>query len=159
MASLTVGSIPYRSLEARVAATLVSCFTPIRLYRQEWLVTRHDAALWFVVTTICTSSLLLVPLWIVAAWAATVRLIKLRMVLAGFAAGVPTVALISTARLVMVSVSWWKWGNPSLWVTHNLVGTLLSLLAMAAGLSVQIAVTGMRGDLRRRSFDRTGFER
>jgi hypothetical protein len=107
---------------------------------------------WFVVTTLCTSSVLLVPLVLVGAWAMTVPIIRVRSVAAGLALGSTVVVALSTARLVMISLSWRVWGPDSLWVTHDLMGTVISLIAMTAGLGILIVVAGMRDRNQRRPF-------
>ena len=153
VAILTVWSEPYRSMEAHVASWVVRLFTPTRLYGNEWLVTSHGSGLWFVVTTICTSGLIVLPLLGFATWATLMRRVKVSMALAGLFAGTLIVLVLSTARLAMIGLSWWQWGYPSLWLAHDFVGTFISLLAMAAGLGVQVAVTSRWGKVERRTFE------
>jgi exosortase/archaeosortase family protein len=153
VAILTVWSAPYRSMEAHAAAWVVGLFTPTRLYGNEWLVTGHGSGLWFVVTTICTSGLIVLPLLGFASWATLMRRVRVSMALAGLFAGTLVILVLSTARLAMIGLSWWQWGYPSLWLAHDFVGTLISLIAMAAGLGVQIAVTGRWGKMERRTFE------
>jgi hypothetical protein len=153
VAILTVWSEPYRSMEAHVASWVVGLFTPTRLYGNEWLVTGHGSGLWFVVTTICTSGLIVLPLLGFATWATLMRRVKVSMAVAGLVAGTLIVLVLSTARLAMIGLSWWQWGYPSLWLAHDLVGTFISLLAMGAGLGVQVAVTGRWGKVERRTFE------
>jgi hypothetical protein len=153
VAILTVWSEPYRSMEAHTASWVVGLFTPTRLYGNEWLVTGHGSGLWFVVTTICTSGLIVLPLLGFATWATLMRRVKVSMALAGLVAGALVVLLLSTARLAMIGLSWWKWGYPSLWLAHDFVGTFISLIAMAGGLLVQVAVTGRWGKMERRTFE------
>jgi exosortase/archaeosortase family protein len=153
IAILTIWSAPYRSMEAHAASCVVGIFTPTKLYGNEWLVTGHGGGLWFVVTNICTSGLIVLPLLGFAAWATLMRRVKVSMALAGLVAGTLVVLVLSTARLAMIGLSWWKWGYPSLWLAHDFVGTFISLIAMALGLGVQVAVTGRWGKMERRSFE------
>ncbi|HEX3333255.1 MAG TPA: hypothetical protein VHS57_02885 [Acidimicrobiales bacterium] len=150
---LTAWSAPYRSVEAHAASWVVGLFTPTRLYGNEWLVSGHGGGLWFVVTTICTSALIVLPLLGFATWATLMRRVKVSMALAGLAAGTAVVLVLSTARLALIGLSWWQWGYPSLWLAHDFVGTFISLVAMALGLGVQITVTGRWGKMERRSFE------
>ena len=153
VAIVTVWSQPYRSAEAHAASWVVGLFTPTRLYGNEWLVSGHGSGLWFVVTTLCTSGLLVLPLLGFAAWATLMRRVKVSMALAGLTAGMLVVVLLGTARLAMIGLSWWQWGYPSLWLAHDLVGTFISLIAMALGLLVEVTVTGRWGKMERRTFD------
>jgi hypothetical protein len=153
VAILTVWSAPYRSVEAHAASWVVGLFTPTRLYGNEWMVAGHGSGLWFVVTTICTSGLIVLPLLGFAAWATLMRRVKVSMALAGLLAGTLVVLALSTARLAMIGLSWWQWGYPSLWLAHDFVGTFISLIAMGLGLGIQVTVTGRWGKMERRTFE------
>jgi exosortase/archaeosortase len=157
-AVLTVWSTAYRSIEAQLASALVGAFTPSRVYQNEWHVTHGGGGLWFVVTYLCTSSVLLIPLVLVGAWAITMPLVRLRSALCGLIAGSAVVIALSTVRLVMISLAWRMWGNGSLWVTHDLIGTIISLIAMSAGLGTLVVLTGTWDRRPRRHFDDPALE-
>jgi exosortase/archaeosortase family protein len=157
IATLTTWSAQYRSLEARATEAVVGLFTSTRLYRNEWHMVHGTSGLWFAVTSVYTSSVLLVPLIAVGAWAAAMPRVKLRVVFAGFAAGAAVVVIMSTARLALIGLSWHAWGNSSLYVTHDMIGTLVSLVAMAAGVGTQLVVTGSSDRGERRIFDEEGM--
>jgi exosortase/archaeosortase family protein len=156
VATLTTWSSPYRSLEARATEAVVGLFTSTRLYRNEWHMVHGSRGVWFAVTSVCTSSVLLVPLIAVGAWTAAMPLVKLRVAFAGFATGGIVVVFMSTARLALIGLSWHAWGDASLFVTHDLIGTLVSLVAMATGVGVQLIVTGSWDRGERRIFDDEG---
>jgi exosortase/archaeosortase family protein len=152
-AILTFWSVAYRSAEARVASMVVGAFTSTRLYQTEWRVAHGGSGVWFVVTSVCTSSVLLLPVVVVGAWAITMPLLRVRSVLGGIAAGSAVVVALNTARLVIISMSWRVWGGGSLWVTHDLIGTVISLVSTLAGLGTLIVVTGLRDKRAPRRFD------
>jgi exosortase/archaeosortase family protein len=83
-------------------------------------------------------------------------LVRLRVAIAGFASGGTVVVTMSVARLAVIGLSWHAWGDASLWVTHDLIGTLVSLVAMAAGVGIQLVVTGSWDRGERRAFDAEG---
>jgi exosortase/archaeosortase family protein len=155
-ATLTIWAVPYRDLEARAASALVNPFTPTRLYQNEWHVNHGGVGTWFVVTFLCTSSVLLIPILLVGAWAATMPLVRLRSALAGMVTGIGVVVTLNTLRLAVIALSWSRWGDPSLWVTHDLIGTLVSLIAMTAGVGTQVIMTGATARAETRQFDGVG---
>ena len=76
-------------------------------------------------TTACTSAVLLIPLVAVAAASALAPLIRIRTALVALGAGGSVVVALSTTRLVLIALAWRAWGDRSLWVTHDLIGSLL----------------------------------
>jgi exosortase/archaeosortase family protein len=148
VASLTVWSMGYRALEATVAAGVVGLVTRTQVYRNEWLVTGHHNGLWLIVTSTCSSNLMLLPILAFAAWAAIARRMPTAIVLAGLVAGIAVAVTLNTARFALIALSWRAWGYQSIWATHDLAGTFISLFGTFGALVTQILVTGRIGGLR-----------
>ncbi len=139
--NLTAWSAAYRAVEARVAAIVVSTITPARVHHDAWRVANGRRAVWFVVTNACTSSVLLVPIAVIAAWCLVVPTVRARSALVGAATGAIVMVGVNTLRLAGVALAWWRWGTSSLLVTHDVLGTVMSIGAAAVGITMQLRIT------------------
>ncbi|MEU8782891.1 exosortase/archaeosortase family protein [Streptomyces sp. NPDC048637] len=157
-AVLTVWAHTYRSFEALAAGKAAGLFTSTIVLGDAFHVP-HSAGsdsdghgLWIAVTAACTTTILLVPLVLIAAWAVLQPRIRPAMALLGLAAGLVVLLMTGTARLAGIGLAWHWWGARSFWLSHNLVGSLISLIATVVALGVQFKVTGLRSPAARRSF-------
>lgn len=151
---VTVWSTGYRSFEASAASTLMNSTDAGSLASGDAFRVERASSVgrWFVITPECTTLILMVPLVLFAAWSLLQRRLRPAMTLAGLAAGLTVLLTMGTVRLATIGAAWRSWGDGSLWVTHTLVGTLISLGATLAALGLQASVTGMRSPAAARSF-------
>lgn len=145
-------SLPYRSIEAMTTGRLLGLLTSSSEYSDHYGVAKGSAWQWFRVTTECTSAVLLVPIAIVGAWMVCQRRVRIERALAGFAIGWLIVAGASTFRLLLIGLNYHFYGMSSFWVTHNMVGSLISLASTIAALFAQIRISTAGSEERARSF-------
>lgn len=152
IAIVTVWSAAYRSAEASAASWVVSHATPSVAVGPAFHVRHRDTGAWFLVSTECTTGLLMVPLLMFAAFCVVQQRLRPVMVLVGLVIGAGLLMILGTIRLSTIGLAYHAWGEQSLWATHTLVGTLISLASTLAGLGVQAVVTGWRTPRRNREF-------
>lgn len=158
IAIVTVWSAGYRAMEASAAATVVRIWTPSVAVGPAFCVSHGsdplatDNGAWFVVSAECTTGLLMIPLLMFAAFCIVQQRLRPTMVLAGLSAGAVLLMILGTVRLSTIGLAYHQWGKGSLWATHTLVGTLISLASTLAGLGTQAVVSGWRTPQRVREF-------
>lgn len=144
----TLWSLPYRSLEASLVGRVLSAITATAIHADRFEVSNPSGSwMWFQVTMECTSAVLLVPLAVVAAWLVCQRRVRIRLVVLGLVVGWAIVAGSSTLRLFLIGFNYHHFGLSSFWLTHDFVGTLVSVISTLIALLVQVRITSMdRGE-------------
>ena len=140
---LTVAG-PFRQFEAQVAGHELSPWqstTTVGDVVYVGLGTPHTIGLRL--TSECTSLLLMLPcvaafglfvsFWGVAVWRAVF----------GLAVAIAIEFLANQVRIFLIALSWWHWGSAGFWLSHTVVGSILSLVMALGGLFVQSRVTGV----------------
>lgn len=152
----TAWSGAYRGHEASAAAAVARHVDPASAASGDafHIDGSGDSGRWFVVTPACTTVLLLVPLVLFAAWSLVQRRLRPAMVVVGLAAGATVLVAFGTLRLSTIALAWRVWGDSSLWVTHTLAGSLISLASAVVALGLQAVVTGRGSPTLQRTFDR-----
>jgi len=147
-------SLPYRTIEAAITSQLLAFVTTSTDYSDHFGVSNALGTWqWFRVTTECTSAVLLVPIAIATAWLVSQRRVRIDRALLGFGVGWAIVATASTFRLFAIGLNYHLYGMPSFWITHNLVGSLITLASTIFALFVQVRITTSGADKRGRSFE------
>ena len=144
---LTVAG-PFRQFEAHVAGRELSMWRSARTVGDVVYIglnTPHVIGLRL--TSECTSLLLMLPS--VAAFSLYVSFwgVALRRAFAGLAVAIAVEFGANQARILMIAVSWWHWGSAGFWVSHAVVGSVLSLAMALGGLYLQARITGVTNDL------------
>ncbi|MGW8552600.1 exosortase/archaeosortase family protein [Streptomyces tubercidicus] len=163
-AVLTVWNGYYRKGEAFAAGKAAGIFTSTITLDDSYHVTAapgpYGHGVWIVVTMECTTSLMLAPVALLAAWAALQPRIRPVMTLLGFSSGLAILLALGTVRLAGIGLAFHRWGESSFWLTHNLVGSLISLFSAVIALAIQLKVMSLRNSAVPRSFDtKKGEER
>ena len=140
-------------MEARLASGLASLVTPSYSLGDRWvLTTAHHDTLVLVVTSACTTSLLVAPLFLVGAGALLLRRLEVRWTFAALAVGVVVLLGLGTLRMGIIGLSWTRWGTGATWFTHDVLGTLISVVSAAAALGVMLLVITRRSRVEARTF-------
>ncbi len=144
----------YRTIEADAAAKVASMgatsFAAGDAFHLDGAAGHHGQ--WFQILPACSTALLLSPMLLLGAVATLAPRIRPRVAIAGLVAGASVLVLFGTARVAGVALAWHTWGDRSLWLTHALLGTLVSLMAGALAVMTQLSVMGWRGTPAGRSF-------
>ncbi|MGZ4531408.1 MAG: hypothetical protein ACXVXP_03540 [Mycobacteriaceae bacterium] len=137
----TVLSVPYRGMEALLASRLTGLITPTFNFDDRWVVEGQPGrSLILIVTAACTSSLLVGPLFFVAAWAVLQQRMRPWAVVSGLLCAMVIVLGIGTVRMSLIGLAWHSWGRSSAWVSHDVTGTVLTLLSGVIGLATLFLV-------------------
>ncbi|WP_276971855.1 archaeosortase/exosortase family protein [Ferrimicrobium acidiphilum] len=154
LAFVTVWNAPFRHFEAVLSAKLVGIFTSTAVYQDAWFVHGHQAGgMWFVVTTACSSALIVTPLLLVGAWFISRRSIPFMRALTGLVAGVALVLIVNTLRETLIGLAWRAYGDGSIWLTHLVIGSFISLFAAIAAIAVFLLAIGIRRKKAAREFN------
>lgn len=149
----TLWSGRYREMEAWLAAHSTALVTPATSFGDRWLVEgRPTRSVVLVVTSSCSTGILVMPLLLAGALALMVRRIQPLPALIGLAAGLLLLICAGTVRLTMISLAWHEWGSQSKWLSHDLLGTLITLLSGAAALGVMLVIGSRRDRTSPRAF-------
>lgn len=153
VAMVTVWNTPFRHIEAVLSARFVGLFTATSVDQDAWFVHGHHlGGMWFVVTTACSSALIITPLLLVGAWFISRRSIPIVRALVGLGAGVLTVIIINTLREALIGLAWRAWGNGSIWLTHLVIGSFISLFAAIFAVGVFLVMIGFKRKSAQREF-------
>jgi exosortase/archaeosortase family protein len=145
VACVTVWNTPFRHLEAVLSARLAGIFAATSVYQDAWFVHGHHlGGMWFVVTTACSSALIVTPLLLVGAWFISRRSIPLIRAFTGLVIGVMLVIGINTLREVLIGLAWRAYGDSSIWLTHLVIGSFISLFAAIAAIAVFLLFIGVK---------------
>lgn len=155
---MTAWSASYRHLEAELTGVSSALFTHTLVYQQYWLLWHDHTPMAFDVTRQCSSNLMVSPLLLLAALGTLLRgRIGLLRVLLGLLAGVATCVVLNTVRLDIIGLAYGHWGTDSHWLTHDLLGSLITVAASLLAVVVQVVVAGVhRSPRARRSFPEDG---
>jgi len=154
LAFFSIWSYHYRSAEAWLTGRLVGLFADTYTVGDRYhVVGAGDQGVYFRITTECTTSVLLLPVALFGAWAVLQKRLRPFMVLAGIAVAWTVLVTLNSLRLSIIGLSFHAWGWNSFWITHDLVGTLLSAASLGLALLLQFRVTGMRSPATHRNFD------
>jgi exosortase/archaeosortase family protein len=138
---VTVWSYRYREMEAALAARFTDVFTPSFSFGSDWVVKPvAGKSLILAVTSSCTTSLLVAPLFVAGAWALMLRRLRITMTLTGLILGIAVLLTMGTLRMALIGLSWHRWGRVSAWVSHDVVGTLITVASAALALGVMLTV-------------------
>lgn len=150
---VTVWSYPYRELEAALAAHVTGLVTPSFSFGDRWVVEPIGGkSLMLVVTGSCTTSLLVAPLFVAAVWALLLRRLRVSMTLVGLVLGIGILLALGTIRMAVIGLSWHRWGVVSAWVSHDLVGTLITISSAALALGTMLTIAARGSRVTRREF-------
>ncbi|MGN6723055.1 MAG: archaeosortase/exosortase family protein [Marmoricola sp.] len=156
--AVTAWSTAYRTGEAWATAQLISLHTSTPHYETAWLGRFGSQAIWFNVTTECSSSLIVAPLLALAAGGLMLvgRIAVWRVVL-GFIAGAGLFFVLNSGRLAFIGLAYDHWGTQAHWATHDVIGSFITVIASLLALTTQLLVTGVRhGSREVRSFPDDG---
>jgi exosortase/archaeosortase family protein len=138
---MTSWSYRYREMEATLAAHLTDVFTPSFSFGDRWVVEPADGkSLLLVVTPSCTTGLLAAPLFVAGVWGLLLRRLRISLTMAGLVLGLAVLLTLGTIRMSLIGLAWHRWGRVSAWVSHDLVGTLITVLSAALALGVMLTV-------------------
>lgn len=104
------------------------------------------------VTTECTVGILILPLVLAYCVMVSFSGVRVRSALTGLSVGFLVVAVANELRLVSILVAWHRWGRGGLWISHILVGSIVSLVAVVAALGLQLKSSMRHGRLVTRSY-------
>lgn len=153
--SLTLWSMPYRSIEAWTTARIMNFDRPTDSWRHYWLGQNPEGIIWFDVTTLCSSNLVIAPLLVLAGLGMLLaaRIAVWRVVL-GFVVAASVFFAFNIGRLVLIGWTYNHWGHESEWIAHDVFGTYVTLIASFVAVGIQLLVTGVRrGSLGHRRFE------
>ena len=149
----TAWSSTYRVMEAHLAAASAGLAIDTNALGDRWSITTAAGdTLILVVTSTCTTSLLVVPLFVAATWLLLLQRMRPVAVLLGLATGLLVLLGLGTLRMCLIGLAWHRWGHGAIWVTHDVLGSLISVLAAAAALLVMLLVLTRSGRHEARRF-------
>jgi exosortase/archaeosortase family protein len=106
----------------------------------------------FRVTPECTASILILPA--VAAFCLYVvfRGVRITQAVLGLLAACVVAFATNQLRILLIVLSWQRWGDDGVWVAHILVGSAISLITILGVLILQIRLTAIHGRVRPRDY-------
>jgi len=104
------------------------------------------------VTAECTVGILVLPLVIAYCLFVAFSGVRVRSALTGLGLGFLVVGVANELRLMSILVAWHRWGHGGLWVSHVLVGSIMSLCAVVLALAVQLRWSLRHGRLVSRGY-------
>lgn len=144
----------YRVLEARVASSATSLWTQSYAVDERWVVkTAQGNTLIVVVTSACTTSLLVLPLFLAGAVALLLPRLSMRWTVAALGAGSAVLFGLGTVRLSLIGYAWYRWGVGAIWVAHDVLGTIISVISAATALGLMLLVISRKGRFAGRRFE------
>jgi exosortase/archaeosortase family protein len=147
-------NVPFRTMEASLAAGATNAFFPAQADGFRWMVGPvEQRSVILVITTSCSSSMLVTPLSLAAGWLLLLPRMAIGYTLLGYGLAAGLLVGLSTCRQVMIGLAWHEWGNVSLWLSHDFVGSLLSLAAGVIALGALFYVSGKGNFIVKRQFD------
>ena len=142
-----------RVFEARVASEVVGLFSRSAASGDvvyAGLGGTHPLALR--ITSTCTSGLLALPCLGAMCFYLLHRGVRLSAALLGLATGVLVVFVLNEARLATMVAGWTEFGGKGLWIAHELIGTVISVVAVLLALGAQLRLSAWNSQPQAREF-------
>lgn len=139
LVALAAYSTTIRHTEASVASLIIDRFTPSGV-SGPIVVIHLDSAqpLGLQITAECSVSMLFIPSLVALAGLMFVRSTDVTRLLEATAISLLLIAAINLLRIVAIAAGSTLWGHDGYWVMHVVVGSVVSIIAVLAGLFVQV---------------------
>jgi exosortase/archaeosortase family protein len=149
VAVLTTWQLDFRHGEALLAHLATSGLMDSTAVGDRWVVRSGSDLAIFIVTSSCSVSSLTVALFAFGVFQLLTGRGSVARVLSALAVGLTVLLLLGTARLSTIGVAWRHFEQASFWLTHDLIGTVISLISTVLAFAAMVLVVGRGRDAHR----------
>ncbi len=144
---LVIDNLSFRKFEVAILAHVLSPFVPGGVRGGSDFVVLsvgHLTVMGYQVTVECTSLVILVPLFVIAAVMLAFARLRWWRFFAGLIAMTVVVLVVNTVRIALICWGTYAWGFGRFGLLHTFVGSVIGLIGFAAGLSTMVLIMGVR---------------